>query len=118
MHWRHRKRLSWQGRRSERSTVLVHDDELVRMATLINRLVDLPNWTECQEQELFENVTSECLELISLCFPPPFFDLLRLRACGLDQEVREALGTNLVKVCTSQLKVPFLDEQDKRRIVR
>ena len=59
--------------------------ELVRIATLINKLVDMDGWDEDQEQELFELSVSACLEVICKGLAPPHYDMLhtpRGRAAG------------------------------------
>ena len=98
------RQLGWAGQRSRRSRACVGDShlagtrvplkssshaplhhallsvwmqgELVRIATLINKLVDMDGWDEDQEQELFENSVSTCLEVISRGLAPPHYDML------------------------------------------
>jgi len=113
-----RDSLSWKTTRSDRSRVVVRDEELKRIAALINKLVDLPFWSEEQEQELFENAVADCLDVISSTLPPPFFDILHTPENGLGKEQRVDLTKNLVTMCRSHCLLPYLDEQDKRRIIR
>ena len=57
----------------------------MRIATLINKLVDMDGWDEDQEQELFELSVSACLEVICKGLAPPHYDMLhtpRGRAAG------------------------------------
>ena len=48
----------------------------MRIATLINKLVDMDGWDEDQEQELFELSVSACLEVICKGLAPPHYDML------------------------------------------
>ena len=57
--------------------------ELVRIATVINKLVDLDGWDEDQEQELFELSVSTCLEVICRGLAPPHYDMLHTSTGGL-----------------------------------
>lgn len=116
--WDDRRKLGWRHVRTPRGRAIASDEEVRRTAELINRLVDLPFWEEEQEQELFEAAVSKCLEAIAENLPPPFFDLLHRGAGCLDEESGELLSSNLVALCRQRVELPYLDEQDKRRIIR
>lgn len=113
-----RAALGWQKGRSVRSQAVANDREVKKVASLINKLVDLPHWTEAQEQELFENATAACLEAVASTLPPPFLDLLCSKALGLEDHAAAEVGERLVEICRKECRFPYLDEQDKRRIIR
>jgi len=118
-HDKRRAALDWQLERSVRSRAFLHDDAILqKIAVVINELVDLDSWTEEQEQELFESSVSKVIEEVASALPPPFFDMLHNDHGCLEKETAADLTANLIKMCVSRLDFPFLDEQDKRRIIR
>jgi hypothetical protein len=110
--------MGWEKGRSDRARALAGDTELRHIASLINKLVDLESWDEDQEQELFEHAVSQCLEEMSRVLPPPFHDLVHTRVGCLEKETTDLLASNLLHACRDSCSFPFLDEQDKRRIIR
>lgn len=111
--------MGWQQRRSQAARAICTDEELHHIAAMINKLVDLPCWTEAQEQELFEDATMRCIEAVATVLTPPFYDMLRCRSMGLEEgESTQSLQRSLVAVCLKTCDFPYLDEQDKRRVVR
>lgn len=113
-----REQLGWKRWRTEQSRALVGDKELVHIASLINKLVDLESWDEDQEEELFEHAVSQCVEQMCTVLPPPFYDLLHTPYGCLEEETVTLLSDNLIAQCKKECNFPFLDEQDKRRIIR
>jgi len=113
-----REEFGWAKWRTGRARALASDDEVRDIATLINDLVDLESWEEDQEQELFEHAVSQCIEEISPVLPPPFHDLLHTRNGCLEKETVDLLSSTLLGICRKRCEFPYLDEQDKRRIIR
>jgi hypothetical protein len=61
---------------------------------------------------------AQCLEEVSVVLPPPFHDLLHTPVGFLERNTVDLLAKNLVDKCRHNCAFPYLDEQDKRRIVR
>jgi len=91
---------------------------LRKISVVINGLVDLDSWDEEQEQELFECAVAICLEEVAAVLPPPVYDLLHSRKGGLDEKSASALTNGLITACRQRCCFPYLDEQDKRRVIR
>ncbi|OLP82529.1 Phthiocerol synthesis polyketide synthase type I PpsD [Symbiodinium microadriaticum] len=113
-----RQQLGWAGQRSRRSRACAGDRELVRIATLINKLVDMDGWDEDQEQELFELSVSACLEVICKGLAPPHYDMLHTPRGLLGEKSVALLTANLVQQCQRECTFPYMDEQDKMRTIR
>lgn len=90
----------------------------MRIATLINKLVDMDGWDEDQEQELFELSVSACLEVICKGLAPPHYDMLHTPRGLLGEKSVALLTANLVQQCQRECTFPYMDEQDKMRTIR
>ena len=94
--------FSWHHRRTDRSRVLVSDEEVVKISALINVLIDMPYWTETEEQEMFEHAVTMVLNEIAEVVPKPFASLMKPKRTfldDLDERGWDELFNSLDKVC-------------------
>jgi len=111
--------LGWKRKRSVLGRLIVPDADLSRIATLMNTLVDLEGYSEEDEQFLFEHCVAVCVELIAPRVPPPLYELLHTDHEPLeDGEARSDFTDAIRNCCMDKCYFPFLDEQDKRRVIR
>ena len=90
-----RKLFGWRSRRTGKARALVSDDEIVLMSTLINQLVDLDDWTEEEEQDIFEHCVAMTVEEVGTLLPSPFYELLQNSTAKYSKESAEALRSRL-----------------------
>ena len=90
-----RKLFGWRSRRTGKARALVSDDEVVLMSTLINQLVDLDDWTEEEEQDIFEHCVAMTVEEVGMLLPSPFYELLQNSTAKYSKESAEALRSRL-----------------------
>ena len=65
------------------------------MSTLINQLVDLDDWTEEEEQDIFEHCVAMTVEEVGTLLPSPFYELLQNSTAKYSKESAEALRSRL-----------------------
>merc|ERR1712137_72473 len=111
--------LGWKRRRTAVGRLVVSDTDVKRIATLMNKLVDLDGYTEEEEQLLFEHSVTVCIEQIAPTITIPMWEMLHAsRAARNLENSRDTFRDSIKKCCMDNIFLTFLDEQDKRRVIR
>lgn len=109
--------LGTAAQRSWRAKQLMSDTEVSNVALLINNLVDLEFFDENEEQEIFEFCVCKLVEKLADCLPNEYiFQVHSEKSMG--KEHAKAFELRLRHWLYGHCDLPFLGEQDQRRIVR
>lgn len=109
--------LGTAAQRSWRAKQLMSDTEVSNVALLINNLVDLEFFDENEEQEIFEFCVCKLVEKLAECLPNEYiFQVHSEKSMG--KEHAKTFELRLRHWLYGHCDLPFLGEQDQRRIVR
>jgi len=93
------------------------DDEVVLVSRIINDIVDMEHFDDAQEQEIFEFATCRAVECIVQALPNEYIRVIGSNA-GIPASLADLLEQRLFDLVRRDLFLPFLDDQDFRRIAR
>jgi len=88
---------------------------VVKIATLINALVDMDYFTEEEEQELFEHAVMLVLDKIEEILPSPIMRLVLETDFedGVDDEMANTMRDRLLEYVKRNVSLPYLDSTDE-----
>ena len=88
------------------------------MCTLINDLVDLDRFTEAEEQVIFTFAIDKIVKVLDEDLTPIHYAMAHGKHQPLSRANADVLMARLYDHVSTEVRLPFLDEVDERRIKR
>jgi hypothetical protein len=100
---------------------MLNDTQITKIASLLNRVIDIPLLSEEFEQILLQESIRLIDEALTRVLPPQFSDFLNQAARGLNssnQEEFDKFIERLVVTTNKHVDLPFLDEATEQKLIR
>lgn len=100
---------------------MLNDTQITKIASLLNKLIDIPLLSEEFEQILLQESIRLIDEALTKVLPPQFSDFLNQAARGLNSSNQEEFDKFIERLVTSinkHVDLPFLDEKKEQKLIR
>jgi hypothetical protein len=100
---------------------MLNDTQITKIASLLNKVIDIPLLSEEFEQILLQESIRLIDEALTKVLPPQFSDFLNQAASGLNSSNKEEFDKFIERLVTSinkQVDLPFLDEGTEQKLIR
>ena len=100
---------------------MLNDTQITKIASLLNKLIDIPLLSEEFEQILLQESIRLIDEALTKVLPPQFSDFLNQAARGLNSSNQEEFDKFIERLVTSinkHVDLPFLDEMKEQKLIR
>ena len=100
---------------------MLNDNQITKIASLLNKVIDIPLLSEEFEQILLQESIRLIDEALTKVLPPQFSDFLNQAARGLNSSNKEEFDKFIERLVTSinkHVDLPFLDEEKEQKLIR
>ena len=100
---------------------MLNDNQITKIASLLNKVIDIPLLSEEFEQILLQESIRLIDEALTKVLPPQFSDFLNQAARGLNSSNKEEFDKFIERLVTSinkHVDLPFLDEDKEQKLIR
>jgi hypothetical protein len=100
---------------------MLNDTQITKIASLLNKLIDIPLLSEEFEQILLQESIRLIDEALTKVLPHQFSDFLNQAARGLNSSNQEEFDKFIERLVTSinkHVDLPFLDEKKEQKLIR
>ncbi|MEI6329426.1 MAG: hypothetical protein ACOYN8_03055 [Pseudanabaena sp.] len=100
---------------------MLNDTQITKIASLLNKVIDIPLLSEEFEQILLQESIRLIDGALSQALPPQFSDFLNQAARGLNSSNKEEFDkfiSRLITTINKHVDLPFLDEVKEQKLIR
>ena len=103
--------------REYKENQVLRQEDIKRIASQLNKEINLPLLGEDKEQILFEKIVRRVDQILFDILPEEIYECLKMKENGISPDEADEIKKRIVHAVNKKIDFPFLNEKKEKRII-